>query len=196
MVTANMDEPETRPAKSASSSPTLPATASGALRVLSPAEQATFVDFYRDSLPRLVAFLRWQGVPLVAAVDVAQETMVQAYRLWATIDHPPAWARRVASRIWARQIACNAEDPVADIPERTSLFGDPDIVAWEQRHDVLQILDRLPARQRQVLAWTLDGYSRMEIAAELRMTAEAVRSSLAKARRALAASLPSDREAW
>ena len=31
MVTANMDEPDTRPAKSAASSPTLPATASGAL---------------------------------------------------------------------------------------------------------------------------------------------------------------------
>jgi RNA polymerase sigma-70 factor (ECF subfamily) len=133
---------------------------------------------------------------LAAAVDLAQDTMVQAYRRWPTIDHPSAWTRRVASRLWARQVARIAEDPVADVPERPSLLGVPDVVTWEQRHDVLQVLDRLPTRQRQVLAWTLDGYSSTEIAVELRMTAEAVRSSLAKARRALAGSLPCDREAW
>lgn len=60
---------------------------------------------------------------------------------------------------------------------------------WEQRHEVLRVLDLLPLRQRQVMAWTLDGYPPAQIADELGITAEAVRSSLRKARRTLAAYL-------
>jgi RNA polymerase sigma factor (sigma-70 family) len=153
------------------------------------ASDEAFVTFYRDSFPRLVALLRWQGVPLPAAVDLAQETMVEAYRLWNTIDHPAAWTRRVASRMWARRVARVAEEPFAEIPEHLSLLVVTDLGAWEQRHDVLRVLDQLPARQRQVLAWILDGYNPTEIAIELQMTAEAVRASLAKARRAVAAYL-------
>jgi RNA polymerase sigma-70 factor (ECF subfamily) len=115
--------------------------------------------------------------------------MVQAYRAWSTIEHPEAWARRVASRMWARRLAGTLEEPVSQLPDRPGLLAITDVVAWEQRHDVLRILDQLPARQRQVLAWRLDGYRPAEIAAELRMTAEAVRSNLLKARRAVAEQL-------
>ncbi|MFF4902852.1 sigma factor-like helix-turn-helix DNA-binding protein [Streptomyces sp. NPDC001068] len=41
-----------------------------------------------------------------------------------------------------------------------------------------------PARQRQVLAWTLSEFTPAEIAEQLNMTPEAVRASLKKARRA------------
>jgi RNA polymerase sigma factor (sigma-70 family) len=152
-----------------------------------PAEE--FSEFYRRFVPTLVAFLRWQGVPLRDAADVAQETMIEAYRLWSTIEHPQAWARRVASRMWARRLAAAVEEPVANPPDRLGLLAITDVAAWEQRHEVLRILDQLPARQRQVLAWRLDGYQPAEIAAELRMTADAVRSSLLKARRAVARQL-------
>lgn len=150
------------------------------------ANDAAFVAFYRDCLPRLAAFLRWQGVPLHEAADLSQKTMIQAYQCWSTIDKPHAWVRRVASRLWARKVAQAVEAPAADIPERPSSLAITEVEAWEQRHEVLRILDRLPARQRQVLAWNLDGYTPAEIAAELRMTPEAVRGSLAKARRAVA----------
>ncbi|MFG2074585.1 sigma-70 family RNA polymerase sigma factor, partial [Nonomuraea maritima] len=50
--------------------------------------------------------------------------------------------------------------------------------------DLLQILTSLPIRQRQILAWTFAGYTPSEIADQLQMTPEAVRSSLKKARRA------------
>jgi RNA polymerase sigma-70 factor (ECF subfamily) len=69
------------------------------VRAGAPTHAAEFSDFYRGFLPVLVAFLRWQGVPLVEAADVAQETMIQAYRRWATINDPGAWARRVATRM-------------------------------------------------------------------------------------------------
>jgi RNA polymerase sigma factor (sigma-70 family) len=148
-----------------------------------------FSEFYRQSVSSLVAFLMWQGASLPEAADVAQETMIQAYRYWSTIDHPPAWVRRVSSRMLARRVVAT-EEPVDQIGERTALLpASTDVTAWEQRHDVLHALTHLPLRQRQVMAWTLDGYRPSEIAEELRITPEAVRSSLKKARRALAAYL-------
>jgi RNA polymerase sigma-70 factor (ECF subfamily) len=148
-----------------------------------------FSEFYRRFVPSLVAFLMWQGARLPDAADVAQESMIQAYHYWSTIDHPQAWVRRVASRILARRVA-TVEEPVEQIGERTALFSAAtNVTAWEQRHDVLRALSHLPSRQRQVMAWTLDGYRPFEIAQELRITPEAVRSNLKKARRALAAYL-------
>lgn len=160
-----------------------------AIAAESGAEVEGFSEFYRQFVPSLVAFLMWQGARLPEAADVAQETMIQAYRHWPTIDHPQAWARRVASRIHARR-AATIEEPIDQVGERTALLPSLiDVVAWEQRHDVLRALSHLPLRQRQVMAWTLDGYRPSEIAAELRITPEAVRSNLRKARRALAAYL-------
>jgi RNA polymerase sigma factor (sigma-70 family) len=180
----NMDESDAREATAASP----PAGRESPPRQAAASDEA-FVIFYRGFFPELAVFLRWQGVPLPEAVDLAQETMVEAYRLWNTIDHPAAWARRVASRKWAQRIARIAEEPVADIPERLSLLAVTGIAAWEQRHYVLWILDQLPPRQRQVLAWTLCGYTPTETANELRMKPEAVRASLAKARRTVASYL-------
>jgi RNA polymerase sigma factor (sigma-70 family) len=153
------------------SSPTVPAVAG-----------AAFADFYREFMPSLVGFLVVQGVPLRHAVDVAQETMTHAYRRWAAIQFPKAWTREVASKRWARHLASVEEDLVDDIPDSALLRTDVDLAAWEQRHDILHGLHQLPPRQRQVLAWTLDDYTPQEIATALRMTPDAVRANLYKAR--------------
>jgi RNA polymerase sigma-70 factor (ECF subfamily) len=50
---------------------------------------------------------------------------------------------------------------------------------------VLQVLRLLPYRQRQVMAWTYDGYTPAEIATFLNLDAGAVRASLHKARETL-----------
>ncbi|WP_411156985.1 sigma factor-like helix-turn-helix DNA-binding protein [Nocardia cyriacigeorgica] len=52
-------------------------------------------------------------------------------------------------------------------------------------------LQTLPSRQRQVMAWTLAEYKPAEIAEILRITPEAVRSNLRKARRGIAINLNS-----
>ena len=151
-----------------------------------------FVEGYRAIVPRLVSFLRYQGVPLADAADVVQETMIYAYPQWNRITHHEAWARRVASRVWARRLAKVEFVPTTGLSDTTPLLKiEGNIAEWEQKHDIIAILDKLPSRQRQVLAWTLDGHSPREIAAELKMTPEAVRSSLKLARRAVAALLTS-----
>lgn len=150
-----------------------------------------FNDFYREAVPRLVAFLRWQGAPLSEAADCVQETMIEAFRRWSTIRHPYAWCRLVASRRYVRLVATNREDLAAEVePAGAPLLGPEDAFAeLEQRHNVLRVLDSLAARQRQVLAWTYDGATPKEIAAALQITAENVRANLYIARKELRARL-------
>lgn len=156
---------------------------------------AGFSEFYREFLPDLVAFLMWQGAPLADAAEVAQDTMTKAYQRWSEIDNPKAWTRKVASRAWVRRINSNKEDLVEHVPERSPLLPSSiDAERWEQQHEVLRVLDRLPPRQREVMAWTFEGYTPAEIAVELKITAEAARANLMKARRALAEYLSTPRD--
>lgn len=156
--------------------------------VVDPSEVAAYSAFYRESVPRLVAFLRWQDAPLADAADCVQETMMLALPpKWATLENPHAWCRTTASRIYARRVANCREIPVANVESlRCPLIAEnTDIDAFEQRHRVLPQLTRLPPRQRQVMAWTLDGATPTEIAHELHMDPQTVRSTLRDARKAL-----------
>jgi len=151
------------------------------------ARDKAFSAFYRSTVRSLVGFLVNQGADVHVAADIAQDTMLSAYRRWETIDRPRAWVHTVASRALVRRIASCEEQPVAQVPEPTSLLAGPDVIAdWEARHDLLPLLRSLPARQRQVLAWALSGFPPRDIAEQLGIGDEAVRASLYKARRAIA----------
>lgn len=167
--------------------PDHPRSQQGITQGIAPTVDTAFSAFYRRFIPILVGFLVWQGARLPDAADLAQMTMGEAYRYWPTIREPEAWARRVASRALARHIARIEEDPVDELPEHSSLLRSmTNVIAWEQQHEVLRLLDLLPPRQRQVMAWTLEGYTPAEIAKELKIESDAVRSSLSKARKTLA----------
>ncbi|MFF7592985.1 RNA polymerase sigma factor [Kitasatospora purpeofusca] len=178
-------------AASAASLGHLPAPADGSG---AGARHGEFAYFYRTCLRRLVAFLMWQGAPAALAADLAQDTMVKAYERWDRIQSPEAWCRRVASRELVRAFS-QVEDSIEELAlEPTSLLPAPGHAAeWEDEQEILRLLGGLPARQRQVLAWTLDGYTPTEIAAELGMRPAAVRASLFKARLAVSSRL-TDRE--
>jgi RNA polymerase sigma factor (sigma-70 family) len=170
-----------------------PASAAPALDERSRARCAVdeeFSAFYRSTVQKLTGFLIHQGAALPVAADIAQETMIKAYRRWSEIRQPQAWVRTVASRALVRKVADIREDSVEQVPEPTSLLPRPDAFAeWEVRHDALRIAQSLPPRQRQIFAWTLSGFDPSEIAEELGLTPEAVRASLMKARRTVAGHL-------
>ena len=154
-----------------------------------------FEIFYRSFVKNLVGFLIWQGARLADAADIAQETLQRAFRNWPTIDHPEAWCRRVASREYARRIATVNDTPGRELTGGPLLPASPSqISAWEEHQEVLRLLALLPWRQRQVMAWTFDGYEPTEIADELGISAEAVRSNLYKARKTLAEHFRRERE--
>jgi RNA polymerase sigma factor, sigma-70 family len=157
--------------------------------VRSAAVVAAYTAFYRAQTSGLVRFLVWMGARLPDAADIAQEAMIEAYRRWETIEQPKAWIRRIASRLYLRRLAV-VEEPVEQMDGRPLLPASHDLTEWEQHAEIRRLLALLPPRQRQVLAWTYDGYQPHEIADELGITPEAVRSSLKLARRTLAEQLP------
>lgn len=154
-----------------------------------------FSAFYRDDTLCVAAFLRWQGAGWAEAADATQEAMMRAYQRWDTLTRPGAWVRKVATQEFIRCRTRIREDPAEEVPEpTTALLRDPTAAAAEDadaEQRFLRLLDRLPARQRQVLAWAYDGYFPTEIAEQLStpehpVTPEAVRASLWLARRTLA----------
>lgn len=162
--------------------------------VLTEAQVEEFSTFYRAHVERVVAFLRFQGASWVEAADATQESMIKAHQRWGSLNRPDAWVRTVATREFIRRRVNSREDPTELTPEPvTVLLRDPTADAAEHATDELQIqhlLQQLPPRQRQVLAWTYDGYTPTEIAEQLStsdhpVTPEAVRASLKLARRTL-----------
>ncbi|GAA1069081.1 hypothetical protein GCM10009647_090990 [Streptomyces sanglieri] len=146
-----------------------------------------FSAFYRSTIRPLVAFLINQGAAVHVAADIAQDTMTSAYRRWNELRTPRPWVYKVASRALVRRFASTEEEPVGEIPEPTSLLARPDAIEeWETRHDTLPMLRSLPPRQRQVLAWTLAGFTPGDIAEHLGLPSDTVRANLLKARRAAA----------
>jgi RNA polymerase sigma-70 factor (ECF subfamily) len=155
-----------------------------------PSVDEEFSDFYRKTIRDLTGFLVNQGASLPEAADIAQDTMIKAYRSWTGLRTPRAWVHTVASRAYIRRVTEVREMPVDPLPEPTSRLLRPDAVAeWEARHDALQWVKALPFRQRQVLAWTISGFTPAEIAKQLGLKPDAVRANLKKARDAIAGNI-------
>lgn len=152
-------------------------------------ELAEFSKFYMEYVPRLVALLVCEGIAVSDAADCVQETLIDALPpVWATLEHPYGWCRRVAHRKACDLIKRRKESPVSN-PELTGaplLAPDFNMQRFEATHELLHWLGQLKSdKQRQILAWTYDGATPMEIAEELRMHPATVRSTLRNAREAL-----------
>jgi RNA polymerase sigma-70 factor (ECF subfamily) len=141
-----------------------------------------FDQFYSKELAALIRFVRRYGADAHTAADVVQDAFTEAYRQWDSIENPHAWLRKVASRMYYRGLLC--EIPVQDAPDRPLIYEDT-VEAGEQGRQVFEALAALPERQRQVMAWHLDGYSHAEIAAQLGISQAASRQNFHRARRAL-----------
>jgi RNA polymerase sigma factor (sigma-70 family) len=145
---------------------------------------AAFSAFYRRIVPSLVAFLVWQGADISQAAELAQETMIQAYQHWPEIEYPETWVRRVASRSLIRQESQPGPRSAGHIPLYREASSD-EVRNWEEQNEVIRLLGRLQPRERQVLAWSIDGFTPTEIARELGIPAATVRVRLSNARRNL-----------
>lgn len=153
------------------------------------AEITEFAKFYMENVPRLVAFLVYEGVSVSDAADCVQETLIDALPpVWATLECPYAWCRRVAhwkacDLVQRRQEALFADPELAGSPLLAPGF---EVENFEANHEFLRWLARLGGdRQREVLVWTYDGAKPAEIAAELGMEPATVRTTLRNARAAL-----------
>jgi RNA polymerase sigma factor (sigma-70 family) len=144
-----------------------------------------FSACYARELSSLVWFVMSLGAEAHRAADVAQSAFAEAFAVWDRIQHPTAWLRRVAGRLYYRHLITQ-ETSVEDVPDRQGPLSAASVVELhDEARRVLAALADLPPKQRQVMAWTIDGFSPAEIARELDVDPATVRQSLAKARKNL-----------
>ncbi len=151
-------------------------------------------DVLETHLPHVYRFaLQLAGDP-DAAQDIAQETMLRAWRWRNRLREPRAakrWLLTVAANIWRDQLRRRRAHPVGAMPEapqppadeappgRALMHGEA--VEWVTRR-----MARLPPRQRQVLYLrAFEELALQEIAGMLSISVNAAKASLAAARRTL-----------
>lgn len=148
---------------------------------------ADFAAVYRAEVAGLVRHVMFHGATTEQAWDAAQSAFSQAYPVWSRIRAPRAWLRTVAVRAyWRSTIPETPTDTPPEQPDPASAPGVSPVELGEQERLVLRALAGLPVKQRQVMAWTVDGYSPGEIAAAFGEDPAAVRQNLRRARRNLA----------
>jgi RNA polymerase sigma-70 factor (ECF subfamily) len=149
-----------------------------------------FDTFYTAEVVRLVALARSLcGAAL--AEDVAQEAMLSAYRRWdrvSGLDRPDLWVRRVCANLAVSQfrrrlVELRAVTRLGSRPHPLPALEPADEEFW-------QAVRRLPTRQAQAAALRfIYDMPVADIAQALECTPGSVKQHLARARRALAATL-------
>ncbi|WP_193383758.1 MULTISPECIES: sigma-70 family RNA polymerase sigma factor [Streptomyces] len=169
-------------------SPTLPVFLPGQRRPSVPAAddeviREDFARYYQQHMPALIRFVMRYGADPYEAADAAQAAFIEAFRAWHLIHSPAAWLRKVAFRQYLRQAPIPQEELTGDVPDRPAFSCPLDkVVLQEEEKRVYTALAQLPMKQRQVMAWHLDGFPTSEIATELGIQPHAVRQNLARAR--------------
>lgn len=133
-----------------------------------------------------------------AAQDIAQETMLRAWRHRSRLRDPRAaktWLLTIAANIWRDQLRRKSRLPLAWLPEADDPPADePPVSQVLTRREAIEAvrrrMDRLPPRQREVLYLrTFEELSLDQIAGVLAISVGAAKVSLSHARRALRAAL-------
>ncbi len=146
-----------------------------------------FAEFFRAEHKKLIRFVMAIGAGGDEAAEIAQVTFFKAFESWDVIRAPRAWIRRVAvNELTAARQAARRETPRATLPDApVPVPAALAVELTEEARQVLAALQGLPPRQRQVMAWIIDGFGAADIARELGVSPESVRQSYAKARKNL-----------
>lgn len=170
------------------------------------AREAMFDELYRANYPRLVAFFGRRGFDPELSRDLAQDTLLRAYQGLDAFEaraKPQTWIQRIAVHLaqnWIRDqrhtLKRAGEETSLDEAETAGQqFADESL--WGQRHDsdperraseretlerVRHVMADLAPRQRDCLLLWLKGNKYREIAEQLGISTQAVRSILSQAK--------------
>jgi RNA polymerase sigma factor (sigma-70 family) len=155
-------------------------------RVSDELRRKLFSEFYRTEFTALVGFvMKAVGATVHEGTDAAQAALTEAWAKWGTLFNPPAWVRTVAIRAYYRSVP-SGEVSLDRHPEALNLVAvDTPIELSERTAAAHALLELLPPAQRIVLAYSTDGFSDAEIAAELGKSPEAIRQNRHRARKTL-----------
>ncbi|MER7130099.1 RNA polymerase sigma factor [Streptosporangium saharense] len=152
-------------------------------------EGVNFPDFYREERSALVGFVISHGANLQEASDAVQAAFAAVLPpRWETIRDPRAYLRTSALRAYYQSAprttaVAEFDEQVSELAGRSTPLDLAE--AEEGARWVVSVLATLPLKQRQVMAWYIDGYSYAEIAKMLRIPVTAVRKNFSRARKAL-----------
>jgi RNA polymerase sigma-70 factor (ECF subfamily) len=145
-------------------------------------------------VPRVFRFALRLTRDAHTAEEIVQETFLRAWRRREHIRNPGAtrvWLFRIAANVW-RDVARRRRLPVesaGSLPEDAAGAGpSPDRIAadHEEVQRMIQSMDSLPDRQRQVLYLSaIEELKHAEIADVLGISANAVKANLSLARKAV-----------
>ncbi|MET9458233.1 sigma-70 family RNA polymerase sigma factor [Streptomyces canus] len=144
-----------------------------------------FDSFFRQEYRKLVGFLRWIGASQEEAEDSAQTAMLKALEKWTEIEHPRAWVRTAAERYFLRSAVRDLDAPTRAIRGGWGVSEElacPESPSRDEEQSVLALLGKLGYKQRQVMAYYIDGFCPNEIANLIGDNPATVRSNLRSAR--------------
>jgi len=192
-VAAKMTEPGPREAKMRAEDDAVDAALVGRLRA---GDATAFRELVTRHIGSVAAIARRMLRDEAEAEDIAQEAMLRLWRSAAGLELGPGglrpWLRRVTSNLCIDRVRSGHRTVVTDeVPE----VAEPatqvtNLEGQELSARVAAAMQALPERQR--LALTLfhhEGLSQVEVGQAMGISDEAVESLLARARRALKASL-------
>ena len=152
-------------------------------------------EFFRANFRPVVGLLLSMGANLEEAQDAAQEAMTEVAQRWDTIRNPRAYVRTVARNAYYKM---NVDEAKLRSPNSgmTRVDLDPDamvdtevleewIITLTEVDAVLNVIQKLPERQRETLALYLSGMSPLEISQQLGRNPATVRSNLRHGLKAL-----------
>ncbi|MCA9231232.1 MAG: sigma-70 family RNA polymerase sigma factor [Planctomycetales bacterium] len=125
------------------------------------------------------------------AADLAQDTMLRAWRKRGGLREPEkakVWLLQIANNLWTDQVRRNVHGPqlLDQSPACREAGVAQKMIQQEGLAEALAALDRLPARQRQVMHLiTIEQLSHEAVAEVLEISAAAVKASLSIARKQL-----------
>lgn len=144
-----------------------------------------FEEFYRDGYRRVYRLV-WALAGSSTAEELTQDAFLRAHRNWAEVaelDDPLQWVSRVA-----RNLAISRFRRLgAEARALTKLNRPEPVHLSESATDIWEAVRSLPRRQREVVVLCyLEGFTRIEAAAELDVSPETVKTHLDRARTSLA----------
>ncbi|GHG92021.1 hypothetical protein GCM10018780_13200 [Streptomyces lanatus] len=164
-------------------------TASGSHE--NPAVPDQFTPFFLEWEPQVRRYLVWLEGDLSIIDDVAQETMISAYRYWerlSTLEQPRAWLFKVAGqRLADAQAARSRLGVLAEPPDVcASLTARDETATCDDRLHILEAVRRLPPQQAAAMALLIQyDLPFREIADVLGISVGAVKKHLHLARKRL-----------
>jgi RNA polymerase sigma-70 factor, ECF subfamily len=128
------------------------------------------------------------------AEDLTQDTFLQAWRRRGRLRDAGAaraWLFTIAKNLWTDRLRRKGRRPTQTEPlqedhQSDAVAADRELIVREDVGRVLEAMDSLPPRQREVLQLhACDGFSLGEIAAVLGISTDAAKANLCEARKRL-----------